>query len=103
MDESLDLPGREELYGLLLKVDARPIMINNFYPEILKQAGEKFNCESITMLLIIATNLYEFNTSQSMRNSLEGQMPCFINAIINNNKAAKLVEQLYKWAVKPSN
>lgn len=56
-EKTIILPGREEMLRRLLKTSQDPMLVNRFYPVLLKSAGqEKHGVVEVVVMFIDATN-----------------------------------------------
>jgi hypothetical protein len=89
MKKGFRLPSHEEMLERLLKVSEDPVLVDRFYPRLLKQADERCTQPSdVVMLLQLAIFNCE-GVSPVLGAKLHSAMPSLIDALAPNAEVAK--------------
>lgn len=98
-EKVVTLPNREEMLANLIKVKGDPHLQENFYPILLKQAGQERVSRGIVMMLMLAIYDYTKGMPPVIANIMYMQAPDFIDALVSDPEVKKEAKSFLQQAL----
>jgi hypothetical protein len=98
-DKVIILPNQEEMFERLMAVDDNPHTVREFYPKLLKYAGQRKVAAGIVMMAELALFDYTKGMPDFMFSVMNMRMPEYIDALTDNKEVATEAKKILKEAL----
>lgn len=96
----ITLPDRDEMFERLLKITDNPHVRQRLYPDLLKQACQKYTTpQEVVIMLLLIIHDYVHGMPSVMADMIYGQAHRFIDALISDTKTAKEAKSFLQEAL----
>jgi hypothetical protein len=88
-DEKILLPNRKEMLQRLMNVNSSTHLLEDFYPTILKNAGQEKTVKDLIVIILTAIDIYSENLATIAKDFILEQLPRFVEVLIDDKELAQ--------------
>ena len=100
-DKVINLPNKDDMLERLKAVDAGSHVVEQFYPILLKNAGQERVAQGVVMMLVLAIHDYAKGLPPMMSTLMMMNAPRYIDALVGDADVAQEAKDALAAALAP--